>query len=120
MATKSSPKHVRLIDPLTGRLLREHRRPARIQDEDRSRRTPLSAQQLLDKDGQLAVRSAHAWPDEKVRHASTDDACAMALEPAPANTASRAAIRNPQLPFGLCQVDPLTLLKEKDGIAISQ
>jgi hypothetical protein len=43
--------HVRLIDPLTGQLLREHLREQRgrhrIKDEDRSRRTPLTTQQLL-------------------------------------------------------------------------
>jgi transposase len=43
--------HVRLIDPLTGQLLREHLREQRgrhrIKDEDRPRRTPLTTQQLL-------------------------------------------------------------------------
>src|SRR6266446_3333238 len=43
--------HVRLIDPLTGHLLREHLRQQRgrhrIQDQDRPRRTPSSTQQLL-------------------------------------------------------------------------
>ena len=43
--------HVRLIDPLTGQLLREHLRQQRgrhrIQDQDRPSRTPLSTQQLL-------------------------------------------------------------------------
>src|ERR1700675_4947322 len=43
--------HVRLIDPLTGQLLREHLRQERgrhrIKDEDRPSRTPLSTQQLL-------------------------------------------------------------------------
>src|ERR1700722_18206708 len=43
--------HVRLLDPLTGQLLREHLREQRgrhrIKDEDRPRRTPLSTQQLL-------------------------------------------------------------------------
>src|SRR5216684_3558141 len=42
---------VRLIDPLSGQLLREHLRQQRgrhrIKDEDRPRRTPLSTQQLL-------------------------------------------------------------------------
>src|ERR1700760_3962468 len=42
---------VRLIDPRSGQLLREHLRQQRgrhrIQDEDRSPRTPLSTQQLL-------------------------------------------------------------------------
>ena len=43
--------HVRLLDPHTGQLLREHLREQRgrhrIKDEDRPRRTPLSTQQLL-------------------------------------------------------------------------
>jgi hypothetical protein len=43
--------HVRLIDPLTGQLLREHLRQERgryrIKDEVRPSRTPLSTQQLL-------------------------------------------------------------------------
>src|SRR6059036_2433751 len=45
--------HVRLIDPLTGQLLREHLRQERgrhrIKDEDRPNRTPLSTQQLLNR-----------------------------------------------------------------------
>src|ERR1700759_3496757 len=45
--------HVRLIDPLTGQLLREHLRQQRgrhrIQEEDRPARTPLSTQQLLNR-----------------------------------------------------------------------
>ena len=43
--------HVRLLDPLTGQLLREHLRQQRgrhrIQEQDRPTRTPLSTQQLL-------------------------------------------------------------------------
>src|SRR5260370_7416364 len=43
--------HVRILDPLTSRLLREHLRQQRgrhrIRDEDRSQRTPLSTKQLL-------------------------------------------------------------------------
>ena len=43
--------HVRVLDPLTGQLLREHLRQERgrhrIQDEDRSRKTPQSTTQLL-------------------------------------------------------------------------
>src|SRR6201993_949313 len=43
--------HVRLIDPLTGQLLREHLRQQRgrhrIQDQDRPGRIPFSTQQLL-------------------------------------------------------------------------
>src|SRR5204862_8182211 len=43
--------HVRLLDPRTGQLLREHLRQQRgrhrIQEEDRPSRTPLSTEQLL-------------------------------------------------------------------------
>ena len=43
--------HVRLLNPHTGELLREHLRHARgghrIKDEDRPKQTPLSTQQLL-------------------------------------------------------------------------
>src|SRR3954453_21503428 len=43
--------HVRLMDPRTGQLLREHLRQQRgrhrIQEEDRPSRTPLSTEQLL-------------------------------------------------------------------------
>ena len=53
--------HVRLIDPLTGQLLREHLRQQRgrhrIQDEDRPSRTPLSTHQLLRRAGNR--RTAH-------------------------------------------------------------
>jgi hypothetical protein len=44
-------RQVRLLDPQTGQLLREHLHQARgghrIKDEDRSRKTPLGTQQLL-------------------------------------------------------------------------
>ena len=44
-------QQVRLLDPRTGQLLREHLRQARgchrIKDEDRPKRTPLTTQQLL-------------------------------------------------------------------------
>jgi hypothetical protein len=43
--------HVRLIDPFSGQLLREHLRQQRgrhrIQEQDRPTRTPLSTEQLL-------------------------------------------------------------------------
>jgi Mu transposase, C-terminal domain len=45
--------HVRLLDPRTGQLLREHLRQARgrrrIKDEDRPKRTPLGTVQLLER-----------------------------------------------------------------------
>ncbi len=45
--------HVRLLDPRTGQLLREHLRQARgrrrIEDADRAKRTPLGTVQLLER-----------------------------------------------------------------------
>jgi transposase len=55
--------HVRLIDPKTGQLLREHfrRKPGQhaIQEQDRSQRTPLSTQQLLTTAASSESRCAH-------------------------------------------------------------
>jgi transposase len=125
--------HVRLIDPLTGQLLREHLRQERgrhrIQDQDRPSRTPLSTQQLLSRaekagahigalcqamhrnHGQIAVRRILGVLAlaKKYGVASTDDACAMALETGACEYrfVRRYLERNPQLPLSLRQVDPL-------------
>ena len=124
--------HVRLIDPLTGQLLREHLREQRgrhrIKDEDRSRRTPLSTQQLLaraEKAGThigVLCQSMHRNHGEtavrrilgvlalakKYGIASTDEACALGLETgAEYHFVRRYLERNPQLPLSLRQVDPL-------------
>jgi hypothetical protein len=96
--------HVRLLDPLTGQLLREHLREQRgrhrIKDEDRPRRTPLSTQQLLAgaeragahigalcqsmhrNHGETAVRRILGVLAlaKKYGSASTDEACALGLE----------------------------------------
>jgi transposase len=124
---------VRLIDPLTGQLLREHLRQERgrhrIKDEDRPSRTPQSTQQLLHrtekaghnigtlcqamhrKQGQVAVRKILGVLSlaKKYGVASTDDACAMALETGASEYrfVRRYLERNPQLPLSLRQVDPL-------------
>jgi transposase len=124
---------VRLIDPLTGQLLREHLRQERgrhrIKDEDRPHRTPLSTQQLLAraekagrnigalcqalhrKYGQVAVRKMLGVLSlaKKFGVASTDDACAMALETGACEYkfVRRYLEHNPQLPLSLRQVDPL-------------
>ena len=97
-------RQVRLLDPQTGQLLREHLHQARgghrIKDEDRSRKTPLGTQQLLyraDKAGSqigALCRGMHqAQGETAVRRimgvlslgkkygvARVDDACAVALE----------------------------------------
>jgi hypothetical protein len=124
---------VRLLNPITGQLLREHLRQERgrhrIHDEDRPRRTPLSTQQLLHragkagkhigqlcqamhaKHGELAVRRILGTLAlaKKYGIASTDDACALALETSTReyHFVRRYLEHNPQLPLSLRQVDPL-------------
>jgi hypothetical protein len=125
--------HVRLLNPITGQLLREHLRQERgrhrIHDEDRPRRTPLSTQQLLHraekagkhigqlcqamhaKHGELAVRRILGTLAlaKKYGTASTDDAGALALETITReyHFVRRYLEHNPQLPLSLRQVDPL-------------
>ena len=125
--------HVRLLNPLTGQLLREHLRQERgrhrIHDEDRPSRTPLSTQQLLRRAGKtgkhigLLCQQLHGKHGEtavrrilgvlslakKYGIASTDDACAMALDTGTCeyHFVRRYLERNPQLPLSLRQVDPL-------------
>jgi transposase len=124
---------VRLLDPRTGQLLREHLRHARgghrIKDEDRPKQTPLSTQQLLgraDKTGAqigaLCRGMHHARGEIAVRHilgvlslakkyggATVDDACAAALEVGVCQYrfVRRYLERRPQMPLSLRQVDPL-------------
>ena len=125
--------HVRLIDPLTGQLLREHLRQQRgrhrIQEQDRPTRTPLSTQQLLRRAenagphiGALCQAMHQNLGEEAVRRilgvlnlakkygvASTDEACAMGLETGASHYhfVRRYLEHNPQLPLSLRQVDPL-------------
>jgi transposase len=125
---------VRLMDPLTGQLLREHLRQQRgvhrIQDQDRPQRTPLSTQQLLSRAAQAGPRIGalcqdlhHRQGEVAVRRilgvlalakkygvAATDDACAMALETGVYDYyrfVRRYLEHKPQLPLSLRQVDPL-------------
>jgi transposase len=126
-------RQVRLMDPQTGQLLREHLRQARgghrIQDQDRPKKTPLSTLQLLDRagkagsqigalcrgmhqaQGQTAVRRILGVLSlaKKYGAASVDDACAAALEVGVSDYrfVRRYLERNPQLSLGLRQVDPL-------------
>jgi transposase len=125
--------HVRLIDPRNGQLLREHLRQQRgrhrIHDEDRRRKTPLSTERLLRRaeltgahigllcqvmyrdEGQVAVRHIRGVLAlvKKYGLASTDDACAVALETGACKYrfVRRYLEHNPQLPLSLRQVDPL-------------
>jgi len=96
--------HVRLMDPQTGQLLREHLRQARghhrIKDEDRPKQTPPTTLQLLtradkagaqigalcrgmhQRDGETAVRRILGVLSLVKKHggATVEDACAAALE----------------------------------------
>jgi transposase len=126
-------RHIRLLDPQTGRLLREHlpqvRGKHRIKDEDRPRRTPPGTQHLLlragragsqigalcrgmhEELGQEAVRRIQGVLalTKKYGPAMVDNACAVALEIGVSNYqfVRRYLERGPQLPLSLRQVDPL-------------
>jgi transposase len=126
-------RHVRLLNPSTGQLLREHLRQARgghrIQDQDRPKHTPLGTQQLLCRadhageqigalcrgmhreQGETAVRRILGVLSlaKKYGVASVDDACAAALEVGSSEYrfVRRYLERQPQLPLSLRQVDPL-------------
>jgi transposase len=126
-------RHVRLLNPSTGQLLREHLRQARgghrIQDQDRPKHTPLGTQQLLCRadhageqigalcrgmhreQGETAVRRILGVLSlaKKYGVASVDDACAAALEVGSYEYrfVRRYLERQPQLPLSLHQVDPL-------------
>lgn len=124
--------HVRLIDPLTGHLLREHlpgpRGRHRIQEQDRPSRTPYTSTQLLarcEKAGQhigafcQGLRRHHG--EQAIRRiqgvlsmakkfgvASTEDACEVALKTgATKYQFVRKYLDRPPLPLNLRQVDPL-------------
>jgi transposase len=126
-------RHVRLLDPQTGELLREHlpqvRGKHRIQDEDRPKQTPPGTQYLLmradragsqigalcrgmyGEQGQVAVRRIQGVLALAKKHgpAVVEDACAVALEIGVCNYrfVRRYLERGPQLPLRLRQVDPL-------------
>lgn len=126
-------QQVRLLDPQTGQLLREHLRQARgghrIQDQDRPKKTPLGTQQLLcraDRAGSQIGALCHGMHGEhgetavrrilgvlslakKYGVAAVDDACAAALEIGACDYrfVRRYLERHPQLPLSLRQVDPL-------------
>src|SRR5258706_2654935 len=124
---------VRLLNPSTGRLLREHLRQARgghrIQEQDRSKHTPPSTQQLLNRAaqageqiGELCRRMHSEHGQNAVRRilgmfslakkygaASVDEACGTASEVGSCEYrfVRRYLERHPQLPLSLRQVDPL-------------
>ena len=126
-------RHVRLLDPKTGQLLREHLRQQRgghrIKDEDRPSKTPLGILQLLARTGRagrhigaLCQGMHHHQGEPAVRRilgvlslakkygaASVDDACAAALEVEvfEYRFVRRYLERRPHNPLSLRQVDPL-------------
>jgi transposase len=125
--------HVRLLDPRTGQLLREHLRQARgrrrIKDEDRPKRTPPGTVQLLERAarsgpniGQFTKALYELQAEASVRRiqgilsftkkygvARVDDACAAALELQAYDYrfVRRYLERTSQPPVSLRQVDPL-------------
>ena len=125
--------HVRLLDPRTGQLLREHLHQARgrrrIKEEDRPKRTPLGTVQLLERAarsgpniGQFAKALYERQTEAAVRRilgiltftkkygvARVDDACAAALEmQAYDYRFVRVYLeRRSEPPISLRQVDPL-------------
>ena len=125
--------YVRLIDPKTGLLLREHLHQKRgqhaIQEQDRSPRTPRSIQQLLARaqkagtrigqlsgllyqhQGVLAIRRIQGVLSLCKKHgvAAVEEACATALEMGVPDYrfVRRYLERGPQLPLSLRQIDPL-------------
>jgi transposase len=126
-------RHVRLLDPQTGQLLREHWRQVRgghrIEDQDRSPQTPVGTLHLLwragkagsqigalccgmhRERGETAVRRILGVLSlaKKYGAATVDDACAAALEVGVCDYrfVRRYLERNPPLPLSLRQVDPL-------------
>jgi transposase len=124
---------VRLLDPKTGQLLREHVRQKRgwyrIKPEDHSKRTPLRVSQLLWRAGRAGTHigtlceTIHRQQGEvgvrrilgvlslakKYGAAAVDEACASALEMGVQEYrfVRRYLERCPQAPLSLQQVDPL-------------
>ena len=125
--------YVRLLDPKTGQLLREHVRQKRgwyrIKEEDHPKRTPLRTSQLLWRAGRAGSHigalcdAIHRAQGEvgvrrilgvlslakKYGTAAVDEACAAALEMGVQEYrfVRRYLERCPQAPLSLQQVDPL-------------
>jgi len=125
--------YVRLIDPRSGDLLREHlgqkRGGHRIRSEDRPRRTPLHTHQLLARAhkaganiGAVCDAIHHRQAEAGIRRilgvvslvkkygsAACDQACAAALELGVSEYqfVRRYLERSPQAPLTLRQIDPL-------------
>lgn len=134
VAVQWNASHVRLLDPRTGQLLREHRRQATrgrhvIHPDDRPARTPPSTLTLLAqatragthigplcaaihrREGEAGARRILGVLSLVKKYGATvvDAACAAALELAVANYrfVRRYVERHPAPPLTLRQVDPL-------------
>lgn len=133
VAVQWDGRQVRLLDPKTGQLLREHLRQERgrhrIKDEDRPKRTPFSTVQLLARaertgahigtlcqalhrlHGEVAIRRIQGLLSftRKYGAARVDEACATALEMEAYDYrfVRRYLERNSQPPVSLRQIDPL-------------
>jgi transposase len=133
LAVQWDDLHVRLLDPITGTLLREHRRQPRgryaIRPEDRPARTPPTTLTLLGqaaragapigtlceaihrRDGELGVRRIFGVLALVKKHgaARVADACTVALELGVADYrfVRRYLERQAPAPLTLRQVDPL-------------
>ncbi len=134
--------YVRLLDPKTGQLLREHVRQKRgwyrIKEEDHPKRTPLRTSQLLWRAGRAGAHigalcdAIHRQQGEvgvrrilgvlslakKYGAAAVDEACAAALDMGVQEYrfVRRYLERCPQAPLSLQQVDPL--IRELSSTAI--
>ena len=134
VAVQWNASHVRLLDPCTGQLLREHRRQAKrgrhvMHPDDRPARTPPSTLTLLAqatragahigplcatiyrREGEAGVRRILGVLSLVKKYGATvvDPACAAALELEVANYrfVRRYVERHPAPPLTLRQVDPL-------------
>ncbi len=138
-------RHVRIVDPHTGELLREHRRDQpgryRTQDEDRPRRTPATTEQLLQRaeriglpvgvlcrqihrrDGETGVRRILGVLSLARKHggAAINDACRAANELGVPTYrfVQRYLERRPPAHLALLHIDPLIrdLTQYRDLIA---
>ena len=145
VAVQWDDRHVRILDPRTGQLLREHRRNQpgryRTQDEDRPARTPASTEQLLlraqriglpigvlcrqihRRDGQLGVRRILGILALARKHGgdAITEACRAANELGmPTYRFVRRYLeRRPPAHLSLVQIDPLirNLTQYRDLIA---
>jgi transposase len=133
VAVQWDERRVRMLDPKTGELLREHvpqlRGRHRTRDEDKPKKTPQTTEQILartraagkrigsvaaeihHRDGELGVRRMLGLLNLAKKHGPmpTDDACALALEVGVPTYrfVQRYLEKRAALPLSLKQIDPL-------------